>query len=384
MIARSNNFSPLILGLSFGLGYATEWRIGGVFGPSEFLMMIYLVISFLNYQLKIFSLHDRVLFPLLFFQLIILTPIVTIAVLFTTELRVMPEYILHFVIIFFLMSAWFLDFKNDFDFILFVKMFFYTFVISVGISYFFADSWDPSGDSGLAFIRFSSWAVNPNTPIFFATSLMLLISIYLKKNMILYLSAVVLVCFPMGSDALFLSLGVALLVIFYSNIIPLRTLSPGAYFSVSVIFLLSFLYLIFLNYYEDIISLWSIADQGNGRIKLMKSGLEFATTSPILGHGYGAYATLFGRQRWEAHSTFIDLFLIFGLILPTFIYITYFRFIGYLLKTSNIAGLAFMCAFVVTSMFHFTGRHYFFWFEFILFFYVLQSSQIIKRERIST
>ncbi len=380
MTASYNNFAPIILGLSFGLGYATQWRIGGVFGPSEFLMMFYLAASFLTYQLKIFSLHDRILFPLLFFQLLIITPIVTIAVLLTTELRVMPEYIFHFGVIFFLMSAWYLDFKNGFKFILFTKIFFYTFVFSVGISYFFSGTWATSGTPGFTFVRFTSWAINPNTPIFYATSLMLLISLFLKKNTLLYISAVVLVCFPMGSDAFFASIAVALLVIFYSYIIPIRKISPGAFFSISLIIFIFFLYVILSQYLEDIVTLWAVADLGNARVQLMKSGFEFATTSPILGHGYGAYATLLGRQRWEAHSTFIDLFLIFGLILPTFMYITYFRFIGYLLKNANIAGLAFMCAFIATSMFHFTGRHYFFWFEFILFFYVLKSSKMLQRE----
>lgn len=382
MIARSTNFAPILLGLSFGLGYATQWRISGVFGPSEFLMMFYLAVSFLKYQLKIFSLHDRFLFPLLFFQLLIVTPIVTIAVLLTTELRVMPEYIIHFGVIFFLMSAWYLDFKHGFNFILFTKIFFYTFVISVGLSYFFAGNFAASNASGFTFVRFTSWAINPNTPIFYATSLMLFVSLYLKEHTLLYISAIVLVCFPMGSDAFFLSIAIALLVVFYSVVIPLRKISPGVFVSVSVIFFIIFLYIILSQYYEDIIALWSAADLGNARVQLMKSGIEFATTSPILGHGYGAYATLLGRQRWEAHSTFIDLFLIFGLILPTVMYITYFRFVGYLLKNSNIAGLAFMCAFIATSMFHFTGRHYFFWFEFILFYYVMKSSKIIKREAI--
>ena len=166
MTARYNNFAPILLGLSFGLGYATQWRIAGVFGPSEFLMMVYLVGSYLNYQLKIFNLHDKFLFPLLFFQLLIVTPIVTIAVLFTTDLRVMPEYIIHYGLIFFLMSAWYLDLKNGFDFILFTKIFFYTFVISIGISFFFAGTWSTSNASGFAFSRFTSWALNPNTPIF--------------------------------------------------------------------------------------------------------------------------------------------------------------------------------------------------------------------------
>lgn len=382
MTARYNNFAPILLGLSFGLGYATQWRIAGVFGPSEFLMMVYLVGSYLNYQLKIFNLHDKFLFPLLFFQLLIVTPIVTIAVLFTTDLRVMPEYIIHYGLIFFLMSAWYLDLKNGFDFILFTKIFFYTFVISIGISFFFAGTWSTSNASGFAFSRFTSWALNPNTPIFYATSLMLLVSIYLRENTLLYLIAIVLVCFPMGSDAFFLSIAIALLVSFYSIIIPLRKISPGTYVAISFLIFFAFLYIIFSQYYEDIVTLWSAADLGNARIQLMKSGVEFATTSPILGHGYGAYATLLGRQRWEAHSTFIDLFLIFGLILPTIMYITYFRFVGYLLKTTNIAGLAFMCAFIATSMFHFTGRHYFFWFEFILFYYVLESAKKLKRELI--
>ena len=382
MKAESSNFAPIILGLSFGLGYATQWRIGGVFGPSEFLMMLYLAASFLKHQLKIFSLHDRFLFPLLFFQLLIVTPIVTIAVLITTELRVMPEYIIHFGVIFFLMSAWYLDLKNGFEFILFTKIFFYTFVISVGMSFFFAGTWSTSDASGVAFSRFTSWAINPNTPIFYATSLMLLVSIYLKEHTFLYLSAIVLICFPMGSDAFFLSIAIALLVSIYSIIIPIRKISPGAYVSISLIFFFVFLYIILSQYYEDIVTLWSVADLGNARVQLMKSGIEFGATSPILGHGYGAYATLLGRQRWEAHSTFIDLFLIFGLILPSVMYFIYFRFIGYLLKNANIAGFAFMCAFIATSMFHFTGRHYFFWFEFILFFYVLESAKMLKRDSI--
>jgi len=382
MTARHNNFAPILLGLSFGLGYATQWRIGGVFGPSEFLMMVYLIGSYLNYQLKIFSLHDKFLFPLLFFQLLIITPIVTIAVLFTTELRVNPEYILHYGLIFFLMSAWYLDLKNGFNSILFTKIFFYTFIISVGLAFFSLDNWSTSNASGFAFSRFGAWAKNPNTPIFYALSLMVLVSIFLRKNTLLYMIAIVLVCFPMGSDTFILSIVIALLIYFYSLIIPLKKISPVTYIAFTLIVFFVSLYIILWNFSEDLVDLWLAADIGNARVKLLTSGFEFATTSPILGHGYGAYATLLGRQRWEAHSTFVDLFLYFGLILPTIIYITYFRFVGYLIKNSNVAGLAFLTAFVAASMFHFLGRHYVFWFVFILIYYVLESATKPKRELI--
>lgn len=379
MTARHNNFAPILLGLSFGLGYATQWRIGGVFGPSEFLMMVYLIGSYLNYQLKIFSLHDKFLFPFLFFQLLIVTPIVTIAVFFTTELRVLPEYIIHYGLIFFLMSAWYLDLKNGFNSILFTKIFFYTFVISIGLAFFSMGNWTPEG---FGFSRFTAWAINPNTPIFYALSLMVLVSLFLKKNTLLYIIAIILACFPMGSDTFFLSIVIALLVYFYSLIIPLKKISPVTYIAVTLVVFFVSLYIILLNFSEDLVALWLAADIGNARVKLLTSGFEFATTSPILGHGYGAYATLLGRQRWEAHSTFVDLFLYFGLILPTIIYITYFRFVGHMIKNSNIAGLAFLTAFIASSLFHFIGRHYVFWFVFILLYYVLESTTKPKRELI--
>ena len=379
MTARHNNFAPILLGLSFGLGYATQWRIGGVFGPSEFLMMVYLIGSYLNYQLKIFSLHDKFLFPFLFFQLLIVTPIVTIAVFFTTELRVLPEYIIHYGLIFFLMSAWYLDLKNGFNSILFTKIFFYTFVISIGLAFFSIGNWTPEG---FGFSRFTAWAINPNTPIYYALSLMVLVSLFLKKNTLLYIIAIILACFPMGSDTFFLSIVIALLVYFYSLIIPLKKISPVIYIAVTLMVFFVSLCIILLNFSEDLVALWLAADIGNARVKLLTSGLEFATTSPILGHGYGGYATLLGRQRWEAHSTFVDLFLYFGLILPTIIYITYFRFVGHMIKNSNIAGLAFLTAFIASTQFHFIGRHYVFWFVFILLYYVLESTTKPKRELI--
>lgn len=382
MTARHNNFAPILLGLSFGLGYATKWRIGGLFGPSEFLMMVYLIGSYLNYQLKIFRLHDKFLFPFLFFQLLIVTPIVTIAVLFTTELRVNPEYIIHYGLIFFLMSAWYLDLKNGFNSVLFTKIFFYTFIISIGVAFFSLGNWSTSTASGFAFSRFTAWAINPNTPIFYALSLMVLVSLFLKKNTLLYIIAIVLTCFPMGSDTFILSIVIASLVYFYSLIIPLKKISPVTYIAFTLIVFFVSLYTILWNFSEDLVSLWLAADIGNARVKLLTSGFEFATTSPILGHGYGGYATLLGRQRWEAHSTFVDLFLYFGLVLPTIIYITYFRFVGYLIKNSNVAGLAFLTAFIATTMFHFLGRHYVFWFVFILLYYVLESATKPKRELI--
>ena len=123
-----------------------------------------------------------------------------------------------------------------------------------------------------------------------------------------------------------------------------------------------------------LIDLWDSADEGGKRIMLIESGIESLLISPFIGLGFGSYANNGISYGWESHNTFVDLALYFGLVFSVITYLIYAMSAINALFLKMPLGFLFI-AFIVSTMFHFTGRHYFFWFQLILFYRFIKNNK---------
>jgi hypothetical protein len=173
-----------------------------------------------------------------------------------------------------------------------------------------------------------------------------------------------------GSDAYSLTLFVTIIMYVLFLILFSGRFSFGVSLLLSIILGFATLYFIITNYSDQIAIAWSAADQGSTRTFLMLNAIKVSLTSPILGYGTGNFSGIDnGFQSWEAHNTFLDFSMQFGMIFPLIIYFIFFIFLFNRIKYGFYMQAAFVTAFIVSGLFHFSGRHFFFWVEFAIFYY---------------
>lgn len=355
-----------LLGTGLGLGYLTSLRFFGLIGVSEVFIFISIIFLFMKHWKGLFFYNRGVegyirvyILFLLFFQL----PVVTLATFTLTDYNSNPLYVISFImggtLAFLLIHA--LRF-HEFDFSQLTHYFFYTFVVANLITVVFFPS-------SLLTTRYEGGADNPNQLLFYASSLSLLLVMYKKKLAIIGLPIITFIMLKTGSDAYLLTIFVTI----FSYFVFLFFFSTRVKFSSKfLIFFIAFSIITFYlisTYSNEILEIWLRADQGNARTSLMLNGLDVVITSPLIGWGSGSFSghtASFGR--WEAHSTPIDLAMQLGVIFPIFIYgimlITTFGKV----RDKEYFVAAFIAAFIVSSLFHYTARHFTFWVEFSIFY----------------
>ena len=205
---------------------------------------------------------------------------------------------------------------------------------------------------------------NPNQIALYSLGAMFIFSVTIERPLVLFLSLCIgtIYGYLALSDSFFLALVIALL---FST---LKFFNP----SKPLIFLLIFWGILILiawplllpnnSYIEPLISLWSNADQGGARVTLVMNGINAWLTSPLFGHGAGAFSGMEVEfQRFEAHNTIIDFLTMGGIPWILIIYIPIFIYMKKLWQQGDFLALGFLVGFFIFSTFHFVGRHPIFW-----------------------
>ena len=354
------------LGISFGLGSATILRVANFFGPSEFFMLLFFVTSFLIYRNKVFTFNNY-FHIYLFFVLVIVAPITSFLVFLNTNHEVSLEYVPHFIFVFFLISAFFNSF-NDINLNKVINIFFVIHILVLLAGFIYGGGVDFE-------TRSYGLSKNVNQIAFYSSSLMLLISIYSESFKLLKLITVFILTIPTLSDAFILSTLIGLFLFSITFLIFKTRIKSKSLFLGSIFLTTSLSFFVIFQYSDLLIDLWNSADEGGKRIMLIESGIESLLISPFIGLGFGSYANNGISYGWESHNTFVDLALYFGLVFSVITYLIYAMSAYKCFVSKNALGFSFFIAFIVSTMFHFTGRHYFFWFQLILFYQFIKNNK---------
>lgn len=205
---------------------------------------------------------------------------------------------------------------------------------------------------------------NPNQIALYSLGAMFIFSVTFERPLVLIPSLCIGVIYGYMalSDSFFLALVIALLFSTLKFFNPSKPLSFLLIFW-SILILITWPLLLPNNsYIEPLISLWSNADQGGARVTLILNGINAWLTSPLFGHGAGAFSGMTVEfQRFEAHNTPIDFLTMGGIPWVLIIYIPIFIYMKKLFQQGNFLALGLLVGFFIFSTFHFVGRHPIFW-----------------------
>ncbi len=211
--------------------------------------------------------------------------------------------------------------------------------------------------------RFAFLALNPNQLAFYALSSAFLVAFTLRPSYLrlIFLSLIIIYGSVTLSDAFFLSIAIALFALLIYWLIDKGIF--GVSFFMIIFFLIFYIFnFTSINLAEEFVNFWYAADEGGGRIILIKNGFLAYLDSPFFGHGGGAFSGSYNPHgRFEAHNTVIDLLTIGGPILVIIFYFPMLFSIYFLRKNTNSIASAFLISALVFSIFHFVARHPIIW-----------------------
>ncbi len=370
----------MLLGLGLGLGYMTSLRFLGPIGIAELMILVAIFLLFQLVGKSIFR-YEKNLAGLIKIYMIaavfLLLPFMTLVTTLFVGLKTDPQYIISFMMgitLSFLIVEALKAKKINMGNIVLWFAYAYIFTNIITILFF---------PSSLESDRYTGAADNPNQLMFYASSASLLLVIYQPKLSFILVPIITWITLKSASDAYTLTLFVTVAIYLFIFLLFGKRFSFGVGISFAIMIGLSILYFIFTNYLEEIILIWQAADQGGSRSSLLIHAFEVTLTSPIFGYGAGKYSGIDGIfQYWEAHNTYLDLSMQFGMIFPAIIYFVFFAFLFNRIKNGFYLQAAFVAAFIVSGLFHFSGRHFFFWVEFAIFYYYVfyDKKIVIKKD----
>ena len=205
---------------------------------------------------------------------------------------------------------------------------------------------------------------NPNQIALYSLGAMFIFSATIERPLVLFLSLCIgtIYGYLALSDSFFLALVIALLFGTLKFFNPSKPLISLLIFWGILILIAWPLLLPNNSYIEPLSSLWSNADQGGARVILVMNGINAWLTSPLFGHGAGAFSGMVVEfQRFEAHNTIIDFLTMGGIPWILIIYIPIFIYMKKLWQQGDFLALGFLVGFFIFSTFHFVGRHPIFW-----------------------
>lgn len=356
-----------LIGIALGTGYLTSLRFFGPIGYSELLFFMAFIILFNKNHAKVITFdrnNEGFIRAFFIFSSFIVLPIVTlITVNFNNIEKPDPTYIISFafgVILTILIIEGIRSKQIDMASI--ALWFALTFIITNFISIFVFNL-----DTGEE--RFTGGAKNPNQLLFYASTLSLLLIIHHKKKSLLIFPIVVFIMLKTKSDAYGMSLVVmAGIFIYLKSLLFLKKTSLFIKILTNLLILTPVLLTSIYFYSEEILDIWLSADEGDGRRGLMWNGLLASLQSPLFGWGSGSFSgEHFPFQGSEAHNTFLDLSMSFGFLFPILIYIIFFSALLKSIKNNDHLVSAFIVGFILSGLFHFSGRHFAFWIEIAVF-----------------
>ena len=168
----------ILLGFGLGTGYLTSLRFFGPIGISELCILIFIAKFLQQYPSHVFRFKKNFkgLIKLYFFlSIFIIAPIVTIYIYFFTNLNSDPKYLFSFLMCYVLCFGLDKKIEEGFKIKLMVRTFFIVFIISNLSSMFFFPSL-------LETARYEGLSTNPNQPVFYGATLILLCIMFDKKT----------------------------------------------------------------------------------------------------------------------------------------------------------------------------------------------------------
>lgn len=353
------NLQEIILGVSLGTGYMTSLRFLGPIGISELLMFLFISILVINNIKKTFIFPDNEYGKIKLFMLSTVTvvfPLFTGIFYFFSEMGSEPIYILSFIAGCFLSFLLAENINN--------KINMHNVTLWFAITFIFANIvFSQVNPDVLSTVRYSGAAKNPNQLVFYATSLTLLLVIYNKFAALICSPFILYFMLRVGSDAYILSLYVSAILFFIFYFLFLINLNKKLKITFLLFVTLTILVISSTLYSQEIKNLWLNADEGNSRTTLMYNALIASIKSPLFGYGAGSFSTFDFNNNAEAHNTFLDLAMQFGFLFPIIIYYIFIKYFLYKFEQKKSLECAFFIAFIISGLFHFSGRHFVFWVE---------------------
>lgn len=351
------------LGVALGTGYLTSLRFAGLVGISELLILISTLILFRrnSYILTKFGrgIESVVRFYLLF-AIFVIAPIITAITYFLSEYsrNSAPEYLLSSALgcaLMYLVVAAIRSGQVDLKQL--TMWFAITYISANLISIFIFPL-------NVDVVRYKGGANNPNQFLFYSSSLSLLVIIYWRRLSLLILPVIVYITLKAQSDAYVLSLALIISSYLYLKFFHVKKLSINLNILANLI-IFSFAFYVAVIYFGDAIeAIWLGADEGDGRRSLAWNGFLASLQSPLFGWGVGSFSGINSPfEGNEAHSNFLDFSMQFGFLFTIVLYSIPFAAFFSAIKSNQMLIAAFIVGFIVSGLFHYSGRHFVFWIE---------------------
>lgn len=375
---KTNYFYILevIIGVALATGHMTSFRFFGLVGISEILFFIaisMLAIRYLKPALR-FKGGKSLMRMYIFFTIFIIAPFVTFFVYYESSMnKSAPIYTVSFMMAVLLFLLLVEAIKDGLNLKRSVMIFAFLFIALNGFFLIFFQGDDRFWYS----IRYTGGAKNPNQLMFYATSLSLLVVVYLKKSSLFLLPPIIFIGLQCKSDAYLATLFIVFVLYTYAIFFYFRRLNFKTNLLLNMIIFFTILLIVVYFFDNQLQDIWASADEGadgGGRVRLLLHAVNATMHSPLVGFGYGGFSGVTDSFLGsEAHNTFLDFAMQFGVVFPILIYFIYFSFFFRALKEKRFLVAAFTMSFIAAGFFHFNGRHFIFWFELAVFFTYLYS-----------
>ena len=378
-----NLLVSIVLGLGLGTAYMTQLRLFSYLGVSE---LCFLLLALLLYFFRISSLTPFSKIPteiiriFLVLWLIFVVPINTIVHFqYGKNSDIMqPVYVLPFVysgLLLLLLPN--MISKGEVNLHTVIKLSFFIFLITSFFSFFLPDSY--YGE-----IRFRGLANNPNQYAYYLLSLSFILVLIDYKKFIWLSPIVAYLGLKSGSDAFYLAVIVFFFSYVYSKFLYFNQFSVNQNFLIcGIVFIVcvTLIYYLDLPIKDYLIQAWFSADEGGGRLTLFLHGIEAALSAPLTGLGVGSFSGINAPfEGFEAHNNIIDLAAQFGIFFSFLVH--FFLIICLILFIKQRWHMAFGMgsAYLVSGMFHYTGRHFIFWVILAILFEIYREHKLSELE----
>lgn len=350
------------LGIGFGLGSLTSLRLIGPIGMSEIILLSTVLTMLFKHPdtLLNFSFSRYGAFKVyLLLTMLIIFPIATLTNIWGGySENADPIYLISFIfsaILLIVSVEYFIKYRLD----PLILTYFYALAFIIPNLILILFGIDPGNHAN----RYSGFAENPNQITFYSAPLMLLIAMFINKFRTILFLLVLLITLNTASDSFILYILIVSAAYIYMQIFASKRYTFIARFTFFCSFTVLTIFTFIFLFQKELAFYWNLADEAGVRFSLIKNGFAAAIEAPLLGHGSGRFSGISAPfLGWEAHNTPIDLMTNFGILLPFLIYLVMFSASIVLFKNKSYFASALVLGLIESSIFHFSGRHFIFWF----------------------